>query len=173
MNCLSSLQNRMMKKKDYTYDNGLEYKMYVGYHNDDVIYTPTMRNGIKGNSSGSTVCLDGIGEGTGWNIVEDDGEDLTVEWIGYIYTRLNVSGVWGFRLNKGYLWFGTPNSYTKENALIKDGGILQIHLQSNTYYPIRILYGKKKNNKYGNLRLLYQTPTSTVVSDGTGVFVHI
>ena len=94
MNCLSSLQNRMMKRKDYTYENGLEYKMYDGYHNDDVIYTSTMRNGIKGNSSDSTVCLDGIGEGTGWNIVEDDGEDLSVEWIGYIYTRLNVSGVY-------------------------------------------------------------------------------
>ena len=89
------------------------------------------------------------------------------------FTRLNVSGVWCFRLNKGYLWFGTPNGYTKENAIIKDGEILPIHLRSNIYYPIRILYGKKKNNKYGNLRLLYQTTTSTVVSDGTGVFVHI
>ena len=173
MNCLSSLHNKMMKRKDYIYDNGLKYKMYEGYHNDDVAYTSSMRRGIRGDSSGNTVSLDGIGDATGWNIVEDDGEDLTVEWIGYIYTRLNVSGVWCFRLNKGYLWFGTPNEYTKDNALIKDGGMLPIQLQTNTYYPIRILYGKKKNNKYGNLRLTYQTPTSTVVTDGTGVFVHI
>lgn len=173
MNCLNSLHNKMMKYKDYTYTNGLKFKMYDGYHNDDVDYTSSMRRGLKGDSSGNTDSLDGIGNSTGWNMVEDDGDDLSVEWIGYIYTRMNISGIWIFRLSKGYLWFDTPIGYTKDNAVISDGGTFSIYLQMNTYHPIRILYGKKKHNRYGNLRLTYQTPTSVVETDGTGVFVHI
>ena len=173
MNCLGSLHNKMMKYKDYTYNEGLKFKIYDGYHNDDVVYTSSMRHGKRGDSSGNTVSLDGIGNSTVWNMVEDDDDDLSVEWTGYIYSRMNIGGIWIFKLNKGYLWFDTPSGYTKDNAVIRDGGTFSIYLQMNTYHPIRILYGKKKHNRYGNLRLTYQTPTSVVETDGTGVFVHI
>ena len=151
-------EKMQMIKRKINKKRGLSYKIVDGYFADNSAYfldKPSL------SSEGRAIDFSTIQSSTsGSNFSElinkNNGNNLSVEWFGYIYAT--ETGNWGFSLSSddgSYLWLGNNaiNDYSISSSFINNGGTHSTvtktktkYLVKNTYYPIRIQYGQK----YGN-----------------------
>ena len=111
--------------------------------------------------------------------------NFSVQWLGYFYA-LNYSGTWTFytkSVDCSYLWIGQTavSGFTTANALIDNGGKHittevsgAITLTANTYYPIRIQYGRSTSNTGDcNIQVSFENPNLPKQQDGTDYYFNI
>lgn len=138
--------------------NGLSYKIVDGYFADNTAYfldKPSLS--VEGIAIDfSTIQSSTNGSNFSELINKNNGNNLSIEWFGYIYAT--ETGNWGFSLSSddgSYLWLGNNaiNDYSISSSFINNGGthsnVVKTktkYLVKNTYYPVRIQYGQK----YGN-----------------------
>jgi hypothetical protein len=140
--------------------NGLFYKVYSGYMNNNPNYfstatfMPIGTSGTSGtNNQGLVTNISNIDTGTNGFIKTVSAIDnFSIQWFGYF--RSNYTGNWTFYTASddcSYLWIGSTaiSDFSTTNALVNNGGTHPVQertgtisLQSNTYYPIRIQFGE-------------------------------
>lgn len=136
--------------------NGLTFRLYRGYMNDDINFfksAPLIIQGITNESS----TLSSVSSSTNGS-ANERSTLISIEWVGYLKT--NVSGIYTFSLSSddcSYMWIGDVaiSSYTKTNTFNSNPGLHSlvtvkntITLNSDAYYPVRIQFGQK----YGGSR---------------------
>jgi hypothetical protein len=129
--------------------------VYDNYHNDVANYG---NFATKSNISGYSDNFDNLNIATRGLLTRQN--NFSVEWIGNFFAT--ETGSYAFQTSSdngsSYLWIGDAvvNGITSNNALIKneqDGDTMEygnINLVKNTYYPIRILYGKDGSSNFNN-----------------------
>lgn len=96
---------------------------------------------------------------------------VSVQWLGAFLAR--TSGYHLFRLSSDarcYFWLGehAESGYVEKRALMRTGksqgeeevqDTLRVYLEKDTYYPLRLQYGRKKGKKGGHrVRLTFTVP---------------
>lgn len=133
---------------------GLSFKVYNGYMNDDISYfrkASLISGGITNNFSSLASATK--------NISNANSTKISVEWLGYIKSNadctINVSMTSD---DCSFMWIGDNalSGYTKNNTFINNGGLHPevtktntFSLKSTEYYPLRIQFGQNKGgNKF-------------------------
>lgn len=130
-----------------TLRDGLLYKRYTGYFNDN----PAFFDGVNSAAEGIITDILNI---TSFPTLTYSSTNVSIEVIGWF--RPSVTGQWTFSLNTddaSYLWLGdnAVSGYTTANAVVKNGGLhaatkvsytTPTSLTAGQYYPIRIQYGQ-------------------------------
>jgi hypothetical protein len=151
------------------FQDGLTWSLYNGiYFADDL----TLLSGTP-TSNGTTNAISNVDFLTG-HAPTQFSADITG------YFKPDVSGTWSFSLTSddaSYLWLpaaGGSND-TTASALINNGGLhgsttvsQSIALNSNVYYPIRIVYGQDAGA--ATLLAEFTPPGGSATADGTGYY---
>jgi hypothetical protein len=156
--------------------NGLQFKIYNGYFNDDVSFF-NKNNSIN---SGIVTDISNIYNGTNGLIpLNNSLNRYSVEWNGFFYAT--DTGEWTFYSvsdDASYIWIGeiAKSGYVRNNAIVNNGGLHgmqersgKINLIKDTYYPIRIQFGE--NSGSDNISISWNRPgNSTRIYNGNGFF---
>lgn len=156
--------------------NGLQFKIYNGYFNDDVSFF-NKNNSIN---SGIVTDISNIYNGTNSLIpLNNSLNRYSVEWNGFFYAT--DTGEWTFYSvsdDASYIWIGeiAKSGYVRNNAVVNNGGLHgmqersgKINLIKDTYYPIRIQFGE--NSGGDNISISWNRPgNSTRIYNGNGFF---
>ncbi len=154
--------------------NGLTFKVYNGYFNDNV-------NFFKNNTpqkSGIVDEIKNISDATQGN-KSSSNTNYSVEWFGYFYAT--VTGNWKFFITSddaSYLWIGNTalSGYIIQNALINNGGTHgsrersgTIRLEKGKYYAFRVQFGQSGGPS--GINVSWTLPSNTIkIDDGDGYF---
>ena len=171
--------------------SGLTWRKYPGYFNDDIYYTskkqPTLTGRAMNTHNLSSITNGKIRENVG---IRDSGDspypagyysiggstedhDFTLELTGFFYTNTvntDPNLKWKFLITSddaSYLWIGN-------NRLDNGGGHgmlakeMEVALEPNQYYPIRIIYGEGPGAY--NLRFIWKPPGGNWTGSGDGYF---
>jgi hypothetical protein len=155
---------------------GLMFKVYKGYFNDDSKFFAREFEyaiGYSDDFSSITSASNGyLAAGSGQSLI-------SIEWFGYILTPPGTTGVWTISLtsdDSSLLWLGDSalTSYTISNSLIINKGVHSVttkvaskYLTENSSYPIRIQYGQFIDDYQLGLKL---TTPQGLTSTGSGFF---
>jgi hypothetical protein len=161
---------------------GLYFNIANGYHNESV----STFNGLSAytgttNPYGYTNDLSNLSSSTNGKVAVNTSTVLSSMHYGYFFTG-NNSGSFTFYLasdDGSYMWIGDnalPNYASTSNCLINNGGghgtvtvSNSTTLSSNTYYPIRILYGNSGGGS--DLQFSFTLPgSSTRIYNGSGYY---
>ena len=164
------------KRTPIQYTDYLNFKTYTSYHSEN----PLFPNNAVLFSSG--LSQNYINLTTGVNNTLPLG-NTSVLWTGFFFTGENPTGSYSFFLScddGGYLWIGdtATQGYTVNNSFINNSGnhaVVEVGatmtMTTNTFYPIRILYGDSGGDR--NCLLTWTNPSSTTkISNGLGRFFH-
>lgn len=166
-------------KTTYSYTSGLLFKIYSGYFNDSMTFfnTASLRSGTN---TGYVTNLTNIYTGTNSTIAVNGADNYSVVWTGYFYTN-SYSGNFTFYTNSddsSLIWIGTyaTSGYSTSNATVNNSGLHGMQersgavlLSSNTYYPIRIMFGE--NGGGDDCQVSFTLPgTSTRIYNGSGYY---
>jgi hypothetical protein len=166
-----------------TYKDGLIFKTFDGYHNDNVKLPLTAVQRETGITTEISTLSKGTSKTIRGNVWGGEGVDrhnFSVEWFGYFFTGKNPSGTWSFWTysdDGSFLWIGAKamTDYSTSNATVKNGGGHGMseqtgteYLLTNTYYPIRILYGEGGGGY--DMQVSFQSPTGSKMTDGAKYF---
>ena len=170
---LTSVQVNNIYNQEISLGDGIMYRIYDGYFNDDLTFfsrsaeTATGWTSIFLNLSSSTGGLRSSGT-TYLN--------YSVQWVGYFYA--DVTGTWKFSTNSddsSFVWIGNNalSGYTVANALINNSGehglvtvTSTISLTAGNFYPIRIMYGQGYGSSGFNLS--FTPPNGSTSYDFSG-----
>ena len=157
------------------YADGLSFKIYNGYFNDNISFININTPIIK---SGSGV-LNATNINTFTNNIKIPNSIFTIEWIGLF--KANETGSYQFWVNSddaSYLWIGdSVANATIDNALAKSPGLHPmvestglINLEKDQYYDFRVVYGQ--NGGQYNMILSFKPPGKDRISLGNGYFYN-
>ena len=157
---------------------GLVWNSYIGYYNGNVYYatTSTELPGLLGASQGITYDFTNLAAATSNNWVHNSGQiNFTIVWTGYLFTK-TYSGNWSFTVSSDdqcFIWIGQNalSGYLSSNANCNVNVSVQtfnVTLVSNTYYPIRILYGQSTGSY--NLIISVTPPGGQLFTSGYGYY---
>jgi hypothetical protein len=121
------------------YAQGLYYRRYSGYFNDNVSWFATA------SLVAEQVMTSPISDGF-------SGDLFSVEWLGWFLSAYSETHTFYTTSDDAsYLWVGPEalSGFTTSNAIVNNGGLHapqersgSIALVANTYYPMRIQFGE-------------------------------
>lgn len=167
------------------YNKGLQFTLYNGYYNGNLTFfdTAIIRLGLQGVSSGYSSDLTDIGTSTNQNEITNGGRTgFSIQFLGFFFTGSNPTGTWTFYLqtdNESMLWLGpvATTGYTYQNCVVTNPDLNYdrmssgtIELITNTYYPIRIMFGDGGGGY--SMATRFKSPNGNIISDGAGYYFH-
>jgi hypothetical protein len=159
---------------------GLEFKILEGYHNENADFANLAgaKGGLGATTSGVTSIIDSLStgtskiiQGTTWGGEGVAAHNFTVYWYGFFYTGNNPTGDWTFWTDSddgSYLWVDSQLvvSNGSAHAMVEKSGV--ITLNTNQYYPIKILFGEIGGGF--DMRVSFQGPNVGRRTDGNGFY---
>lgn len=135
-------------------DEGITFKSYNGYFDDNITFDKTARcrRGFASTYTGTVTDLSTLHNATNGNFADGSGQTkFTVTWNGYFYAQ--VSGTYEFSLTSDdacYFWLDTHyNLRTQKNATINNSGqhsattkTAKVNLLGGCYYSMSLMYGQ-------------------------------
>jgi chitodextrinase len=153
------------------YSNGLYFKVFSGYHGDNVNYDTN-----QSYSSGFTNSIASLTTGTGGIRKNNDNVVVTVFWYGYFLS--DYTGTWTFTLSNDdqvAFWMGpyALSGYTIQNANMWSTCCMTprsftLQLTANTFYPMRIMFGN--GGGPGDIQLSWSRPGISATTNGDNYF---
>ena len=137
---------------------GLSFKVYKGYMNDDVNFFKSGWREQKAKlvkpdiiASGVSNNFSSLSSSTN-NISDQNSTYISVEWLGYLKCNVDCDVAIAITSDDcSYMWLGNNaiSEYSTKNAFINNGGqhpsvtkTNSMTLKSNEYYPVRIQFGQ-------------------------------